>query len=152
MPTKTVQRARQDPVRQFSIFIENKAGRLLEIINLLESHNTHAVALMILDTTDSSIVRVIFDDPDRAYIILQEHAIPFNETEVIVVETNGNTDLTRVLAALLRAEVNILYAYPFLTRPGDKSALVLSIDDFEVAIHALSQERIRLIHQSDIAR
>ena len=152
MVTKTVQRAFQDPVRQFSIFIENKAGRLLEIINLLESHNTHAVALTILDTTDSSIVRVIFDDPDRAHIILQEHTIPFNETGVIVVEMNGNIDLQGVLASLLRAEVNILYAYPFLMRPQEKSALAISVDDSEVAIHALTQGHFRIIHQSDIAR
>ena len=63
------QKSQSDPVRQFSIFLANKAGRLLELIRILHSRQVHVVALTILDTTDSSIVRMVVDDPYQARAI-----------------------------------------------------------------------------------
>jgi hypothetical protein len=69
------QKNQADPVRQFSIFLANKAGRLLELIRILHSRQVHVVALTILDTTDSSIVRMVVDDPDQARAIFHEQAV-----------------------------------------------------------------------------
>jgi hypothetical protein len=153
MATKVaVQKLRHDPVKQISVFLENKVGRLLDIINLLEAHNTHALALTILDTTDSSIIRMVLDDPDRARALLQEHIIPYTESEVIVVELSATTDLHTILSLLLLAEINIHYLYSFLNRPKGKSAIVLHVDDHEVALHALNQNNFKVLQQRDISR
>jgi hypothetical protein len=152
MVAKTLEKLRDDPVRQFSVFVENKVGRLVEVIGLLESHNTHAVALTILDTTDSSIVRMILDDPEKARMLFLEHGVPHTESSVLVVELSSATDLHSVLTVLLQAEVNILYTYSFLSRPRGKPALVLSLDDPECATHVLLQHQYRVLHQQDISR
>jgi hypothetical protein len=141
-----------EPVKQFSVFTENKVGRLHEIIRLLQERNTHAVALTILDTTDSSIHRMIVDDPDEARQMLLEHGITFSETSMLAVELNAVSDLIQVLTALLEAEINIHYCYPFVYRPQEKSALALHLEDPELAAQSLERHGFRVLGQRDISR
>ena len=55
-----------DPVKQFSVFTENRVGRLYDLTTLLKNHNVHVMACTILDTTDSTIIRLIVDEPVTA--------------------------------------------------------------------------------------
>ncbi len=141
-----------DSVRQFSIFMENKVGRLLEVINLLAERNIHVLALTTLDTSDSSIMRLVVDDPDAARDLILEHGIPHTETVVLVVELDGADQLQPALALILQAEINIHYAYCFLTRPMGKPALVLHLEDPEIAAQGLMRSKFRILGQSDISR
>ncbi len=153
MPTSSRTKSqRNDPVKQFSIFTENKVGRLSELVGLLSSHNVHVMALNTLDTTDSAILRVVVDDPDRARELFQEQGFAFTMNDLTVVEIDGEGDLRRVLAALLEAEVNIHYAYPFIFRPLERSALAINADDGDVAEHALVHHGFRVLSQGDVAR
>ena len=152
MVSGTAKRKKDDPVRQFSIFLENKVGRFIDIISLLESRGTHVMAVTVLDTTDSSIVRLILDDPDRGRALFDEHYIPYTESEILAVELNAVTDLQKILATLLQAEINILYMYSFLDRPRSKLALILKVDDFECATQALLNNQFRVLFQRDISR
>lgn len=70
--------------------LANKAGRLLELIRILHSRQVHVVALTILDTTDSSIVRMVVDDPDQARAIFHEQAVAHTESTVVAVEVRGS--------------------------------------------------------------
>ena len=108
-----------DPVRQFSVFAENRVGRLHELTALLKDHNVHIMAITVLDTTDSAIVRVIVDDPDRARELMVNNDFPYSEGEVLAVEITDESDLKGVLAALLEAEINIHYVYSFINGGGD---------------------------------
>jgi len=139
-------------VKQFSVFTENKVGRLHEIIRLLNERKIHAVALTILDTTDSSIHRMIVDDPDEARQMLLEHGITFSETNMVAVELDSTPDLIKVLTALLEAEINIHYCYPFIYRPHDKSALALHLEDPELASQSLERHGFKVLTQRDISR
>lgn len=150
--SQTTQRKSDEPITQFSIFLENKVGRFIEIIGTLAKHDTHVMAMTVVDTADSAIVRLIFDDPDRARALFQEHMIAHTATGVLVVEMSAVTDLQKILSSLLQAEINILYIYPFLHRPKSKSALVLKVDDDECATHALMQNQFKVLNQRDIAR
>jgi hypothetical protein len=138
-----VRKKQADPIRQFSIFLANKAGRLLELIRILHSRHVHVVALTILDTTDSAIVRMVVDDPDTARAIFHEQA---------VAHTESGTDLPKVLSSLLEAEINILTAYGFLVRPEGRSAICLNLDDNELGAQVLSRGGFRLLGQGDISR
>lgn len=146
------QSERRDPVIQFSIFTANKVGRLNELVALLGSHNVHVMALNTLETTDSAILRVVVDDPDRARDLFNEHRFPFNECELLAVELAGEADLRRVLTALLEAEINIHYIYPFIFRPLERAALAINADDVELAGQALHMHGFRVLGQKDIAR
>jgi hypothetical protein len=152
MPASRTKSQRRDPVKQFSIFTENKVGRLNDLVALLGSHNVHIMALNTLDTTDSAVLRVVVDDPDRARVLFKENGFPFNLAELVVVELESQEDLRRVLTALLEAEINIHYIYPFIFRPLERAALAINADDDDLAEHALISHGFRVLGQGDIAR
>jgi hypothetical protein len=110
------------------------------------------MAMTTLDTTDSSILRVIVDDHERAGSILSKNHFFYNETPILVVEMNAATDIHKALCALLEAEINIHYTYAFITRPRDKCALAISLEDPDVAGHALHCSGFRILGRSDISR
>ena len=66
MAIETTKMRRADPVIQFSVFTPNRLGRLHDLIGFLGAKDVHVLALMVLDTTDSAIIRVVVDDPERA--------------------------------------------------------------------------------------
>ncbi|GAB4239087.1 MAG: ACT domain-containing protein [Candidatus Methylacidiphilales bacterium] len=150
--SKIIEGLRNEPVVQFSVFTENKVGRLLELVNLLADHNVHVVALASLDASESSITRLVVDDPAAAKEVFQQEAIQFAETPLLVVEMQAMTDLRLVLAALLQTEINIHYIYPFIGRPKGKSALAIHLEDPELASQVLVEKEFRVLTQRDIAR
>ena len=153
MATSVPARKKQaDPIRQFSIILANKAGRLLELIRILQSRHVHVVALTILDTTDSAIVRMVVDDPDTARAIFHEQAVAYTVSAVVVVELEAGTELPKILSSLLEAEINILTTYGFLVRPEGRTALCLNLDDNELGAQVLSRGGFRLLGQGDISR
>ena len=141
-----------DPVNQFSVFAENNVGRLYDLTALLKDHNVHIIATTTLDTTDSAIIRLIVDDPDRARELMVNNDFPYTECSVLAVEIADESRLKGVLAALLEAEINIHYIYSFLKRPEDRSALVISVEDADIAAQALNGRGFKVLTQSDISR
>ena len=73
-------------VRQFSIFLPNKVGAMLDIVKLLSTRNTHVVALSIAEQTDSAIARIVVSDPDTVENIFHEHDVAFGVCDMVVVE------------------------------------------------------------------
>jgi|UniRef100_UPI00404B5AB4 hypothetical protein len=140
------------PVKQFSVFAENRVGRLFDLTALLKEHNVHIMALTVLDTTDSAIMRMIVDDPDKARELMVNNDFPYVECEVLVVEVPNEAHLKSVLAALLEAEINLHYVYSFLKRPGDKLALALNVEEPETAAQALNGRGFKVLTHHDIAR
>jgi hypothetical protein len=141
-----------DPVKQFSIFTENKLGRLHEIIGIFAARQVHVLALTTLDTTDSTILRVVVDDPDVARELLEVRGYAFTECDLLVVEIDSETKLKGALAALVMAEINIHYVYSFVVQPDGKAALALNLEDMEVAAQALRQQQFRVLEQRDLSR
>lgn len=151
MPVDTTRARRPDPVTQFSIFTPNRLGRLHDLIGLFAANDVHVLALMVLDTTDTAIIRVVVDDPDRARELLLRQGFPFGESVLVVVEA-GTTDLARLMSILLQAELNINYLYSFIPHPHDKSIIGLSMEDNEMAEQALQRHQFRTLRQTDISR
>lgn len=140
-------------VRQFSVFLVNKVGAMLDIVKLLNAHETHIVALSVSESSDSAIARIVVSDPGRVEQLFREHDIPFGVCEVVVVEMREvATQLAKLLAALLMAEVNVHFTYPLLTRPRGLAALALHVDDTECASSVLMGEGFQILSQSDISR
>ena len=139
-------------MRQFSVFTPNRLGRLHEVVCRLAERNVHIMALTVLDTTDSAIIRFAADDPDRARELLVKNDFPFTESELVVVELDSATRLNEVMSALLEAELNINYLYPFLPHFQGKSLLAFSMEDNERAEQVLRRHQFRVLKQSDISR
>jgi hypothetical protein len=140
-------------VKQFSIFLPNKVGAMLDIVKLLNTNHTTVVALSIAESTDSAIARIVVSDPDRVLELFREKNIPFGLCEMVVVEMREvATQLSKLLAALLMAEVNVHFTYPLLTRPRGYAAIALHVDDTECASSVLLGEGFKLLSQTDISR
>jgi hypothetical protein len=141
-----------DPVKQFSVFAENRVGRLYDLIGLLKDHNVHVIAITVLDTTDSAILRLIVDDPGKARELMVNNDFPYTETDVLAIEITDESDLKGVLAALFEAEINLHYIYSFIKRPEGRHALVINVEDADVAAQALGHRGYKVLTQNDISR
>ena len=140
-------------VKQFSIFLPNKVGAMLDVVKLLHAHNTHVVALSISESTDSAIARIVVSDPEQVEELFREHDVPFGVCAMVVVELREvATELAKLLAALLMAEVNVHFSYPLLTHPRGFAALALHVDDTDCASSVLLGEGFKLLSQADISR
>ncbi len=150
---ETTQRFEGPRVRQFSVFLKNKVGALLEVVRLLNVHMVDVVGMSVQDSTDSSIVRLIASDPERVEELFKDNDIAYGICEMVVVEMEEvATDLAKLLVSLLAAEVNIFFSYPLLTRPNKRAALALHVEDHECASSVLAGDGFRLLSQADISR
>ena len=152
MAAALIKSSRDETIEQFSIFADNKVGRLNELIRLLSIHDIQVVALTTQDTTDSTIIRIIVNYPDNAREMLKKNGYSFSSSEMIVVEIGDASKLRAVLYALVEAELNIHYIYPFILRPHGKSALAMHLEDNEIAKNALESHQLKVLNQTDIAR
>ncbi len=150
--TQTTTTTPGDPVKQFSVFTANQVGRLHELTALFRQNDVHVMAITVLDSADSAIVRLVVDDPDKARELMINNDFPYSEADLLVVEIDDESKLTAVLAALLEAEVNIHYIYSFIKRPRGKAALALSVEDPDVAAQSVAQRGFKVLSQADIAR
>lgn len=141
-----------DPVKQFSVFAENRLGRLYDLTTLLKNANVHVVGITVLDTTDSAIVRFVVDDPDKARELMVNNDFPYVECDILAIEIVDESQLNGVLAALFEAEINIHYVYSFIKRPDGRSALAINAEDEDIAAQALSKRGHRILSQRDISR
>jgi hypothetical protein len=148
---ETTKARRPDRVIQFSVFTPNRLGRLHDLVQSLSVRNVHVLALMVLDTTDSAIIRLVVDDPDTARDLLVNEGFPFTESFLVTVEVNP-TELSRLMSALLEAELNVNYLYSFIPHPEGKSIVALSMEDNDLAEQALRRHQFRTLSQRDISR
>jgi hypothetical protein len=151
MPPEITKAKRLDPVVQFSIFTPNRLGRLHDLVGLFSTHGVHVLAMMVLDTTDSAILRVVVDDPDRARELLDQGAFPFTESRLLAVEVTSS-ELSRLMSVFLQAELNINYLYSFIPHPEGKPIVGLSMEDNDLAAQALQRHQFRILSQGDISR
>jgi hypothetical protein len=150
---ETAQKFDGPRVRQFSVFLKNKVGALLEVVKLLNVHAVDVVGMSVQDSTDSSIVRLVVSDPEIVEQLFKDNEIAFGVCEMVVVEMEEvATGLARLLASLLAAEVNIFFSYPLLIRPNGRAALAMHVEDHECAASVLAGDGFKLLSQADISR
>lgn len=140
-------------VKQFSVFLANKVGAMLEVVKLLNSHHSHVVAISVSESTDSAIARIIVSDPEGVEQLFRDNNVAYGMCEVVVVELREvATQLAKLLATLFTAEVNVHFTYPLLTRPHGLAALALYVDDNECASAVLVGAGFKTLSQTDISR
>ena len=138
-------------IRQFTVFLENRVGQLLDVVRRFEGSKVHIVALSIHDSTECSFVRFLLSHPEQGREILERAGLALIETDLIGVELpNSPQPLLQVCTALLQAEVNIVQAYPLLVRPHDKPAVALMVDNIEMGLETLSNTSFRTITEKDL--
>jgi hypothetical protein len=147
-----VTRSPGDGVVQFSVFLRNKVGALLDVVKLLNEHHVQVLATSIEASADTAIVRIVVSDPESVEGIFHLHSIPYSSCPLVVVEFKEAVQFGDMLAALLAAEVNIFGAYALLTRPHGLAALALHVEDNDCAANVLSRSGFNILTQHDLSR
>ena len=148
----TIRNPGRELIRQFVIHAENKVGWLNDMVSKLNSADVHVMAISVLDTTDSALVRMVTNYPDETREILRQLGITHSERKIVAVEIPNEGSLKHVTSALLQAEINIHYVYPFLTWPNDRPVLAIGLEDEDIAIDVLTRNNLRVLSQEDLAR
>jgi hypothetical protein len=139
-------------IRQFTVFLENRVGQLLDVIRRFEGSKVHIVSLSIHDSTECSFVRFLLSHPEQGREILERAGLALIETDLIAIELpDGPQPLLQVCTALLQAEVNIVQACPMLMRPHDKPAVALMVDNIEMGMETLAAKGFRMISERDLS-
>src|ERR1051326_1179049 len=138
-------------IRQFTVFLENRVGQLLEVIRRFEGSKVRIVALSINDATECAFVRFLLSHPEQGREILERGGLALIESDLIGVELpNESQPLLRVCTALLEAEINIIQAYPLLDRPHSRAAVALMVDNLEMAQETLAAKGFSMITEADL--
>ncbi len=134
---------------QLSVFLENKSGRLTEVLEVLGEENIRITALSVADTSEFGILRLIVSDPDKARVSLKKRNFTVNLTDVIsVIAPNEARYYAKILRILSDLDISVEYTYAFSV--GDKSIIILRCSDTEKAIEALKSHEMELLKASDL--
>ena len=138
-------------VKQISVFVENKEGRIKKAIDTLAKANINIRALSIADTAKYGILRLIVSDNEKAIEALEKDGFIVKENEVLLLtvpdEPNG---LNSTLAVFDEKGINLEYLYAFVSNKTDEALVVMRLEDMEQAISALKESNIKLLEHEDI--
>lgn len=128
-------------MKQLSIFIENKRGTLLTVLNALKGAGIQIIASTISDTQDFGIYRIICDDPERAFTVLKEQGITATITDVFAIQLEDKPgEAARVLALFAEADISIAYMYSFLL--SGNGILVFRTSDTEKTKQVIKEKAL----------
>lgn len=137
-------------IEQLSVFLENKSGRLAELCRTLGDAGINMHALMVADTSDFGLIRIICDRPATAKRLLDEGGFSASTTRVLAVEIPQRPGgLADVLEALDGAQMNVEYAYCFVEPSGDAAVDVFKVDD-EKAEAVLAAAGFRVLSPAEL--
>ena len=133
-------------VRQISIFLENRSGRLASVLSQIATAGVNIRALSLADTSDFGILRLIVDDVEAGVKALKDSGHTVSLTEVLAVEVPDQPGgLAGLLEALSQADLNVEYMYAFVCRATEKAVVVFRFEDATVAIGALKSAGISIL-------
>ncbi len=116
--------------KQVSIFLENKKGRLKEVLKLLADNNIDIRALTIAETADYGVLRLIVDDVNKAEQVLKEHNFRINITNVLGIEIQDKSgSMYEFVNLLYQHNINVEYAHTCTPSNAGKSAFIVRVDE-----------------------
>lgn len=138
-------------VKQISIFLENKSGRLSEVTRTLGENDIDISALSIADTTDFGILRLIVNDPEKAEQILKTEGFTVRSTSVIAIGVQDKPGgLAKALNVLDREQIGIEYMYAFVSKSEDEALVILKVSEPEKAVDTLKANGISVLTASQV--
>jgi hypothetical protein len=136
-------------IKQISVFLENKSGRLTEVLEALGEENVRITALTVADTAEFGILRLIVSDPEKAREILKAHSFTATISDVIsVISPNDAKHHARVLRILSDRDISVDYTYAFPS--GNKSVIIIRCNNTDEAIRELKNNEMELLKASDL--
>jgi hypothetical protein len=139
-------------VKQISVFLENKKGRLADVTRILAAESVNIRALSLADTADFGVLRIIVNDPERCLAVLKKASFVAQVTEVVAIEVEDRPGgLARILEKLDAAGVNVEYMYAYVEKSRDNAVVICRIDDREQAATVLRGAGIATLDSAALA-
>jgi len=136
-------------IKQLSIFLENKSGRLNEVLDVLAQKKINIAALSVADTSEYGILRLIVSDPVEAVNLLKSKNFSVNLTDVIGLETLAEAgSLARLLKPFAQAQISIEYMYAFSLQ--DKGIVIMRTSNRQLAFKIIEDNHFKVVTLDDI--
>lgn len=137
-------------IKQLSVFIENREGRLQEVLEILKQSDVNIISLSLADTADYGLLRLIVSSPEVGKNALSENGFSAMLTDVIAIKLSHRVGkLQELLSAICKASINIEYMYALSTGKDDAS-IVLKTSDIDKATKILQEEGITVVTTEEI--
>ncbi|NLO35784.1 MAG: ACT domain-containing protein [Clostridiaceae bacterium] len=138
-------------VKQISVFLENKSGRLAEVTRTLKDHKIDIRALYIADTTEYGILRMIVDQPEKAQEILSAAGFTVSSTHVIAIAIADHPGtLDEALETLSSGAISVDYLYAFVGRASDDAIVIIRVENPQLALEKLEEAQIRVLDSREV--
>ena len=140
-------------IKQLSVFLENKQGRLCAAVDVLAQNDINISALSLADTTDFGILRLLVDQPEKAQSVLTDSGVVVRITNVIAIAMDDQPGgAVEVLHCLSEASINVEYIYACVGRVSGKALMVIRAEDVDIAEQVLHAHGYNDINPADVYR
>jgi len=136
---------------QFSVFLSNKVGKMLDLTEVFDESPVALIALSVHEASDHAVVRLITNSAKDARQSLRENRFPFSEHEVLLVELSDGHSLSKLCLYLLGAEINIAFAYPLMHNSSESPAIAIAVDDPTLAGQILRRKGFKMLGECDLS-
>lgn len=138
-------------IKQISIFVENKPGRLSAVTKILEENCIDIRALSIADTRDFGILRLIVNNPDLACKVLKDADCTVTLTDVIAIGIEDKPGgLAGAMSILYQNEISVEYMYAFISKTDNTAYVIIRVEKYEDAIQILEKNDIKILESSNL--
>lgn len=138
-------------IKQISVFLENKKGRLAHVCRILGNEKINIRALSIADTTNFGVLRLIVNNPEKAYEVLKEQNFAVSTTEVLAMEVSDTPGgLGVALERLDTAGINLEYMYAFLGKTSQGALVVIRVENPQEAIPVIREAGIKILEGDQV--
>lgn len=138
-------------VKQISVFVENKQGRMAHITNILSENNIDIRAISVADTTEFGILRLIVSDPQKACDALKAAGCTVSITNVLAVQIDDQPGgLAKIMSVLSEHTINVEYIYAFITQIKQHACVILKTSEPERTATLLKEQNIKLLTGEEI--
>lgn len=136
-------------IKQLSVFIENRNGRLERITEVLSEHNINIASFSLADTMEYGMLRMIVSDPERGKQVLKEEGFTAMLTDVIAVKIAQRPGtLHEILKLLFEAGLSVEYMYT-LNTSGDNTSIVMKVSNFDDAFRIFNSNQYQLFYAEE---
>jgi hypothetical protein len=139
-------------IEQISIFLENKSGRLAEVMRVLFEAGINIRALYLADTADFGILRLIVNDTEKAWKVLKDNGFTVEKTKVVAIEVPDKPGgLSSILDTIKDEGINVEYMYAFVEKSGENAIVIFRFDELERSIYVLRKSGVKIMEGEELS-
>jgi len=135
---------------QFSVFLDNRVGKMLELLEVFDGQAVTVAGISVADATDYAVVRLLTSNSELARRLLRRRQLTFTEIDLLVVECPEPMSFAKACRVLVSAELFLHYAYPLTVQPRGHPCMALHVDDYVLATELLRKRLFTLLGENDL--